>query len=107
MRENSRSRKGSNSSARWIAILTLSPAQVGGRLLLAASDGKAVIAPIADVIAETCKGRQVINVLSGERRSVVRIIAVSSVSASGKPWHSRRTSSIDAMSDHNLLHRKP
>jgi topoisomerase IV subunit A len=58
-----------------VAILTLLPAQVGGRLLLAASDGKGFVAPVADVIAETRKGRQVVNVRSGARLSVVRTIA--------------------------------
>ena len=58
-----------------VAILTLFPAQMGTRLLLAASDGKGFVALCEDVIAETRKGRQVVNVRAGAKLCIVRKIA--------------------------------
>ncbi len=58
-----------------VAILTLFPAQKDTRLLLAASDGKGFIAKAEDVVAETRKGRQVVNVRAGAKLAIVRIIA--------------------------------
>ncbi len=55
-------------------IVTLFPA-AGGRMLLAASDGKGFIAKVEDIIAETRKGRQVVNVRAGAKLVVVRMIA--------------------------------
>jgi topoisomerase IV subunit A len=58
-----------------VAILTLFPAQKDTKLLLAASDGKGFIAKAEDVVAETRKGRQVVNVRTGAKLAIVRIIA--------------------------------
>jgi topoisomerase IV subunit A len=57
-----------------VGILTLFPAWGGGRLLLAASDGKGFVAKVEDLIAETRKGRQVVNVRTGAKLAVVRKI---------------------------------
>ncbi|PZU57860.1 MAG: DNA topoisomerase IV subunit A [Sphingobium sp.] len=56
-------------------IVTLLPARAGGRLLLAASDGRGFLAAMDDIIAETRKGKQVVNVRSGARLKVVRPVA--------------------------------
>ncbi|NIJ16912.1 DNA topoisomerase IV subunit A [Sphingobium vermicomposti] len=56
-------------------IVALLPARRGGELLLAASDGRGFVATTADIIAETRKGKQVVNVRPGARLSVVRPIA--------------------------------
>jgi topoisomerase IV subunit A len=56
-------------------IVTLFPAKTGSELLLAASDGRGFVAAVADVIAETRKGKQVVNVRPGARLTVVRMIA--------------------------------
>jgi topoisomerase IV subunit A len=58
-----------------VGILTLFPVWNGARLLLAASNGKGFIAKVEDVIAETRKGRQVVNVRDGAKLSIVRKIA--------------------------------
>ncbi len=57
-----------------VGIVNLFPAKAGERLLLAASDGKGFIATASDVVAETRKGRQVVNVRTGAKLSVVRVI---------------------------------
>src|SRR3546814_16699744 len=44
-------------------------------LLLASSDGRGFVAAVADVIAETRKGKQVVNVRTGAKLSVVHPIA--------------------------------
>jgi topoisomerase IV subunit A len=54
-------------------IVTLLPAVPNGRMLLASSNGKGFLANMADVIAETRKGRQVVNVKTGVRLKVVRM----------------------------------
>ncbi len=56
------------------AIVGMLKAEPGGKLLLAASDGKGFIAPMADLIAETRKGRQVVNLRDGAKLRAVRII---------------------------------
>ncbi|WP_327752158.1 DNA topoisomerase IV subunit A [Sphingobium sp. SJ10-10] len=56
-------------------IVALMPARIGGELLLAASDGRGFVAAVADVIAETRKGKQVVNVRTGAKLSVVHPIA--------------------------------
>jgi topoisomerase-4 subunit A len=56
-------------------IVTLFPAKAGSELLLAASDGRGFVAAVADVTAETRKGKQVVNVRPGARLTVVRVIA--------------------------------
>jgi topoisomerase IV subunit A len=53
------------------AIVSLFVATTGARLLVAASDGKGFVVKVEDVIAETRKGRQVVNVRSGAKLSTV------------------------------------
>ncbi len=57
-----------------IGIVQLLAARSDARLLLAASDGRGFIAKVADVIAETRKGRQVVNLRPGAKLAVVRVI---------------------------------
>ncbi|MET0249952.1 MAG: DNA topoisomerase IV subunit A [Sphingobium sp.] len=57
------------------AIVALLPARIGGELLLASSDGRGFVAAASDIIAETRKGKQVVNVRSDARLSVIRPIA--------------------------------
>jgi len=58
-------------------IVNIFPARMDERILLAASDGKGFVAKTAEVIAETRKGRQVVNLRTGARLAVVRVIAAS------------------------------
>ncbi|MFM2098602.1 MAG: topoisomerase subunit [Pseudomonadota bacterium] len=58
-----------------VGIIRLFPASKDTRLLLAASDGKGFIAKVEDVIAETRKGRQVVNLRTGAKLNVIRKIA--------------------------------
>ncbi|WP_370310440.1 DNA topoisomerase IV subunit A [Sphingobium abikonense] len=53
------------------AIVALMPARPGGELLLASSDGRGFIAATSDIMAETRKGKQVVNVRTGARLAVV------------------------------------
>lgn len=53
-------------------IVTMLKVDHEARLLLAASDGKGFIAPIAELIAETRKGRQVVNLRVGAKLRAVR-----------------------------------
>ncbi len=53
-----------------VKLLTVIPK---GRMLLAASTGKGFIAKMADVIAETRKGRQVVTLKPGVKLQVVRV----------------------------------
>jgi topoisomerase-4 subunit A len=53
-------------------IVALMPVWAGGRLLLAASDGKGFVVKVEDIIAETRKGRQVVNVRAGAKLVIVR-----------------------------------
>ena len=55
-----------------VGIVQLLAARAETKLLLAASDGRGFVAKVADVIAETRKGRQVVNVRPGARLIVVR-----------------------------------
>ncbi len=57
-------------------IVTLFAAKAGERLLLASSDGRGFVAKMEDVIAETRKGRQVVNCRTGAKLLVVRRIGV-------------------------------
>ncbi|HEX8446230.1 MAG TPA: DNA topoisomerase IV subunit A [Sphingomonas sp.] len=57
------------------ALLAMFPAQADGRLLLASGDGRGFLARMADVVAETRKGRQVVNVRPGSKLRVVRHVA--------------------------------
>lgn len=54
-----------------VGIVQLFAARVETRLLLAASDGRGFISKVADVIAETRKGRQVVNLRPGSTLAVV------------------------------------
>jgi topoisomerase-4 subunit A len=56
------------------AIVALMPARTGGKLLLAATDGRGFIANVADIMAETRKGKQVVNVRTGARLGVIRVV---------------------------------
>ena len=58
-------------------IVNIFPARMDERILLAASDGKGFVAKTAEVIAETRKGRQVVNLRTGATLAVVRVIAAS------------------------------
>ncbi len=57
-----------------VGIVTLFPARNGEKLLLASSDGRGFIANAAEVVAETRKGRQVVNVRTGAKLAIVRVI---------------------------------
>jgi len=57
-----------------LGIVTLLPARAGGRLLLATSDGRGFIAASADAVAETRKGKQLVNVRPGAKLKIVRPI---------------------------------
>ena len=54
-----------------VAVLPVTP---HGRMLLAASTGKGFIAKMADVVAETRKGRAVVALKPGARLKVVRTV---------------------------------
>lgn len=56
-------------------IVAMIPATAEGRLLLASSSGHGFIAQMAEVVAETRKGRNVVNLKSGAQLLVVRPIA--------------------------------
>jgi topoisomerase-4 subunit A len=56
------------------AIVAFMPARVGVELLLASSDGRGFIAAVADLIAETRKGKQVVNVRADAKLSIIRPI---------------------------------
>ncbi len=53
-------------------IIALKNAQIDGRLLLVSSNGKGFIAKVSDIIAETRKGRQVVNQKGNSTLQVVR-----------------------------------
>ena len=53
-------------------ILALMVAKPGGKLLLAASDGRGFLAAMDDIIAETRKGRQVVNIRTGAKLRIIR-----------------------------------
>jgi topoisomerase-4 subunit A len=56
-------------------IVALLPARPDGRLLLAASDGRGFLAPMGEIIAETRKGRQVVNLKDKAALRIVRPVA--------------------------------
>ncbi|MDF0543467.1 DNA topoisomerase IV subunit A [Sphingobium sp. H39-3-25] len=58
-----------------VEILALHVARAGGKLLVGASDGRGFVAPIDDIIAETRKGKQVVNVRTGAKLKVVHAIS--------------------------------
>ena len=59
-----------------VGIVQLFAARLETRLLLAASDGRGFISKVADVIAETRKGRQVVNLRPGSTLAVVWRVGV-------------------------------
>ncbi len=56
-------------------IVALLPARTDGRMLLAGSDGRGFVAAMQEALAETRKGKQVVNLRAGARLAVVRPIA--------------------------------
>jgi topoisomerase-4 subunit A len=54
------------------AIVALMPVKAEGKLLLAASDGRGFLAAMSEIVAETRKGRQVVNLKAGATLKVVR-----------------------------------
>jgi topoisomerase-4 subunit A len=56
-------------------IVALLAARPDAKLLLAASDGRGFIAPVAEILAETRKGKQVVNLKAGATLRVVRPLA--------------------------------
>ena len=57
-----------------VGIVQVLAARAEAKLLLAASDGRGFVAKVADIIAETRKGRQVVNLRTGAKLLVVRPI---------------------------------
>jgi topoisomerase-4 subunit A len=55
-------------------IVELMPARPGGKVLLASSDGRGFVALMDEMIAETRKGKQIVNVRTGAQLSVIRPI---------------------------------
>jgi topoisomerase-4 subunit A len=53
-------------------IAALFPAAAGAKLLLASSDGRGFVASAAGAVAETRKGKQVVNLRPGARLTVIR-----------------------------------
>jgi topoisomerase-4 subunit A len=53
-------------------IVALMPAVSGAKLLLASSDGRGFLTPAAGVVAETRKGKQIVNLRPGARLAAVR-----------------------------------
>jgi len=58
-----------------VGIVKMFAGRADGRVLLAASDGRGFVAKMADLVAETRKGRQVVNLRPGAKLSIVRAIA--------------------------------
>ena len=56
-------------------IIALLPAKAGCKMLLAASDGRGFVAAMDEVIAETRKGKQVMNLKTGAHVAVIHVIA--------------------------------
>ena len=59
------------------ALINLSVYRPGAKLLVASSAGKGFAVPMDDILAETRKGRQVVNVKAGVKLVVARPIAAS------------------------------
>ncbi|SNS64292.1 topoisomerase-4 subunit A [Sphingomonas laterariae] len=54
--------------------VALLPASASARLLLAASDGRGFLGTTADIVAETRKGKQVVNLRTGAKLRIVRAV---------------------------------
>ena len=57
------------------AAVALLPLRAGEKLLMAAGDGKGFVVPAQEIVAETRKGRQVVNLRAGAKLKVARPIA--------------------------------
>lgn len=55
-------------------IIDLLPVRTGDKLILASSDGKGFVADAREIVAETRKGRQLVNLRTGARLHAVRAI---------------------------------
>jgi topoisomerase-4 subunit A len=64
-------------------IAALFPAVSGSKLLLASSDGRGFIASAAGAIAETRKGKQVVNLRAGAKLSVIRPVKLPDAKGDG------------------------
>ncbi|WAC22069.1 DNA topoisomerase IV subunit A [Blastomonas sp. SL216] len=58
-------------------IIALMPYEAEGKLLLAASNGRGFLAEMRELIAETRKGRQVVNLKTGVKLMVIRTVPAS------------------------------
>ena len=58
-----------------VPIVALLPARTSDKLLVVASDGRGFVAPVAEVVAETRKGKTVVTPRAGARLAVVRPVA--------------------------------
>jgi topoisomerase-4 subunit A len=56
-------------------IVALMPAVAGAKLLLASSDGRGFVTSAASAVAETRKGKQIVNLRTGAKLAIVRQIA--------------------------------
>jgi topoisomerase-4 subunit A len=56
-------------------VVALMPAMAGAKLLLASSDGRGFVTSASGAVAETRKGKQVVNLREGARLLVVRQVA--------------------------------
>ncbi len=56
-------------------IVALMPVRAGGKLLLAASDGRGFLADMGEIVAETRKGRQVVNLRDKAVLRIARLVA--------------------------------
>jgi topoisomerase-4 subunit A len=57
-----------------VEIVALTRASIAEKLLVAASDGRGFIVPVADVIAETRKGKTIVNPKPGAKLRIVRAV---------------------------------
>ncbi|AUW58083.1 DNA topoisomerase IV subunit A [Sphingobium sp. SCG-1] len=55
-------------------IVAMMVARKDAKLLVAASDGRGFVVPVADILAETRKGKQVVNLRVGANLSIVRMV---------------------------------
>ena len=60
-----------------VGVVALLPAGRQARLLVASSDGRGFVVPVAEVLAETRKGKQVLTLRPGARLKLVRAVTVS------------------------------
>jgi topoisomerase-4 subunit A len=56
-------------------IVALMPGSASTKLLVASSDGRGFVTPTADAVAETRKGKQIVNLRPGAKLKLVRTIA--------------------------------